>query len=162
MRSLTYKISIGDKILVSNSAHSDSCDQSKEFNLFLNNLFKLFNNRNKFINTLEYYNITIPGVSVESNLIKRQYPLTVGELFDYYNQNCFINNDCCGTVYIIFVSGSLLSGANQYQGVCFNCKKIVYGQLQAFRELFKLFLNNTPRYHYYKSSKSISDLLTFL
>lgn len=162
MSSLSYKISIGDKFLVSNSAQSKKDISNSDFDLFINNLFKLFNNRNKFINTLEYYNITIPGVNVVSNLVKRQYPLTIGELFDYYDQNSFINNECCGKVYIVFSSGSLFSGANQYQGVCFNCKKIVYGQLQSFRALFKLFLNNTPRYHYYKSSKSIYDLLTFL
>lgn len=160
MRSLSYKFSIGDKVFVSNSSHSETDTPNTDFDLFVNNLFQLFKNRNKYINTPEYYNINIPGVSVESNLIKRQYPLTVGELFDYYDQSWFISHQCCGKVYIVFASGSLFSGANQYQGVCANCNTIVYGQLQSFRALFKLFINHSPRYQYSESPKSISDLLT--
>ena len=131
-------------------------------NLFIHQFEALYAQRKKILNSPRYRNIVIPGIEITSAWVSRHRPLTLGELYFHWDHKEFIERACCGKVFVFRVSGSALSGANDFSGYCPACKKVYEGSLDSFHDLFHAYINHVPDFPYEYSDCTMQELVESL
>ncbi|MBN1970428.1 MAG: hypothetical protein JXR48_09130 [Candidatus Delongbacteria bacterium] len=89
-----------------------------------NNLPTILKNSDLILKTPEYYFVTYKLFYIASPYVGTR-KLYLGDLVSAWRGNIMVSENCCGRVLIYYNTGSILSGKNNYAGICEKCGKII-------------------------------------
>jgi hypothetical protein len=109
-------------------------EDSQNWRLFCNNLTLILNSKQQILNCCDYFFVTLPGAYCSYPFVNTDGILFLGYLLIGWEQNILTDTciKCQAKVIVFWFCGSILSGRNQWKGICLNCRNEQLGQWQTF------------------------------